>query len=500
MGARVIRPWRRAGIVFGLVIGMLAPGAVPAQAAQPEPLAPVGTLSLPNATCCAPAVWAGEDAYIFGGQWTYTTNYGHPSDDIVRYESTTNAFTTLPAALPAPVETMGPTPRSFASAVFDPSPRTDALGASTVCKEGCAYVFGGSKPSCTGSRCNFVFPAHQPTCTPQDPCTYGPEGSYLLLASEPAAMPLDAIVRFDAAAGTAADMVTASAANVAPARLIAPAWGTAAVWVGAGSQSVCPAGCAYIFGGTNGSTFHPLIQRFDPALNKVSDMGASGLGVLPAAMAHMSAVFDPTPRTPACTKGCAYLFGGYDGAHLSDDIVRYDPLTNTASRVGGLPSPRAFTAAAWDPLAGVAYVIGGLDPYAGFLKEVLRYDPATGSTTSVAWLPQALGAPAAAFSPPDGSSCPAGCVWVAGGDWGGSGAPGGLTGMYGPYSSRVLRLVLPRSRRETPSVLPSARRAPSGLGATTRRASLEMGPGRRAPRRSRCASSMTPRKGRARSS
>jgi YVTN family beta-propeller protein len=52
-----------------------------------------------------------------------------------------------------------------------------------------------------------------------------------------------------------------------------------------------------------------------------------------------------------------YEFGGGDGIRQLDQILRIDPTTGTASRVGSLPAPSSDHAAA--VLAGQAYIVGG---------------------------------------------------------------------------------------------------------------------------------------------
>jgi DNA-binding beta-propeller fold protein YncE len=67
-----------------------------------------------------------------------------------------------------------------------------------------------------------------------------------------------------------------------------------------------------------------------------------------------------------------YEFGGGDGIHQLDQILRVDPTTGTASRVGSLPAPSSDHAAA--VLAGRAYIVGG---YTGrnWLNTIVAWRP-----------------------------------------------------------------------------------------------------------------------------
>jgi DNA-binding beta-propeller fold protein YncE len=81
-----------------------------------------------------------------------------------------------------------------------------------------------------------------------------------------------------------------------------------------------------------------------------------------------------------------YEFGGGDGIRQLDQILRVDPATGTAIRVGSLPAPSSDHAAA--VLAGQAYIVGG---YTGgsWLNTIVGWRPGK-SAHVVAHLPTPL--------------------------------------------------------------------------------------------------------------
>ncbi|MGE5435191.1 MAG: Kelch repeat-containing protein, partial [Candidatus Doudnabacteria bacterium] len=81
-----------------------------------------------------------------------------------------------------------------------------------------------------------------------------------------------------------------------------------------------------------------------------------------------------------------YEFGGGDGIRQLDQILRVDPETGTAIRVGSLPAPSSDHAAA--VVAGQAYIVGG---YTGqsWLNTIVAWRPG-GGTRVVARLPTPL--------------------------------------------------------------------------------------------------------------
>ncbi|MGQ0537071.1 MAG: Kelch repeat-containing protein, partial [Methanobacteriota archaeon] len=243
------------------------------------------------------------------------------------------------------------------------------------------------------------------------------------------------IVRYD----PAANQVSLMAATLPSAR-----YGTAAVWTGTH---------AYVFGGF--ASFSPgttipsnEIVRFDPVAGT-----AVRVGLLPAALAGASAIWDPRdlPLT-GCPGGCAYVFGGDNGNFLAH-IFRYNPLTGAATSVGPLPSPRAYTSAVFD--GQYAYVFGGTGyvplPGGGWqspnivqLDQIVRYDPHTNETIILpSHLPQGLGWTSAVW---DGAS-----AYVFGGHGAGVRAE---VSRFDPVTGTVTdsELPLPAPRRETSAV------------------------------------------------
>lgn len=71
----------------------------------------------------------------------------------------------------------------------------------------------------------------------------------------------------------------------------------------------------------------------------------------------------------------AYIFGGYGSTSTrSDEIVRYNPGTNTVTTMTAtLPTGRAFTSAVWDGTN--AYIFAGTD--GSLLNQIVRYNPDT---------------------------------------------------------------------------------------------------------------------------
>ena len=82
----------------------------------------------------------------------------------------------------------------------------------------------------------------------------------------------------------------------------------------------------------------------------------------------------------------AYEFGGGDGVRQLDQILRVDPKTGTAIRVGSLPAPSSDHAAT--VLAGEAYVVGGYTG-ASWLNTIVAWRPGK-SARVVARLPTPL--------------------------------------------------------------------------------------------------------------
>lgn len=123
---------------------------------------------------------------------------------------------------------------------------------------------------------------------------------------------------------------------------------------------------AYVFGGYDGSSLLNQIVRYDPTTATVALMAA----VLPSPRDRTSAVWDGQ---------YAYVLGGEAGSGRTDRIIRYDPATDIISIMSAaLPSPRDRTSAVWD--GRYAYTFGGQDEK-GYLNQIVRYHPASDTIT-----------------------------------------------------------------------------------------------------------------------
>lgn len=122
---------------------------------------------------------------------------------------------------------------------------------------------------------------------------------------------------------------------------------------------------ALLFGGTGtlGGGASDRISTFDP------DEPAVVSGSLPTRR-------DET--TAAASGGKIYVFGGRNAGGMVDEIVRYDPQTDTSEIIDArLPSPNAGAAAAGD--GSLAYLFGGY----GSSDEIVRFDGATEFVTKM---------------------------------------------------------------------------------------------------------------------
>lgn len=132
-----------------------------------------------------------------------------------------------------------------------------------------------------------------------------------------------------------------------------------------GAAAVAAGSVAYLFGGWNSGTYSQQIVRYDPATDTATPMGAQ----LPSGRSYTSAVW---------TGSAAYLFGGGTvcGTYCTtDQIVRYDPATDTVSVMSAkLPTPRYGTSAVWTGTH--AYIFGGVTASTNTEHaQILRYDP-----------------------------------------------------------------------------------------------------------------------------
>ncbi|MBI4728403.1 MAG: fibronectin type III domain-containing protein [Acidobacteria bacterium] len=148
-----------------------------------------------------------------------------------------------------------------------------------------------------------------------------------------------------------------------------PAWADSAIALHGALPSgrvsagaIWDASNAYIFGGDDGISYLDQIVRYNPATNTTTTMSAT----LPWANFSMSAIWDGSN---------AYMFGGLGAA--GNRIVRYNPAADTVTVMGAtLPSARSDTSAIWD--GNNAYIFGG----GATAHQIVRYNPAA-DTVSV---------------------------------------------------------------------------------------------------------------------
>lgn len=119
---------------------------------------------------------------------------------------------------------------------------------------------------------------------------------------------------------------------------------------------------AYLLGGG-----HRRIQRYDPATDSVIVMSAQ----LPfyvwdpnAGYSQLPAIFDGTH---------IYTFAGRRGSWYTNQIVKFDPVADTASVALELPWIRWGQSAIWD--GRYAFLFGGGDEYGRAISQIARYDP-----------------------------------------------------------------------------------------------------------------------------
>ena len=153
-------------------------------------------------------------------------------------------------------------------------------------------------------------------------------------------------------------------------------------------------GKIFVFGGfgpgTPGTNELAQIISYDPVAHSVQ----AALGNLPTARAMTSAAYDPVTAR-------IYVFGGRQfgaGANL-DAIVAFNPATETAVAVSTvLPSGRVATAAVYEPGSGDIILFGG-DASGTPLSDVLAFHPAASSTTLLSPLPAPLSGASGARHP-----------------------------------------------------------------------------------------------------
>lgn len=415
-----------------------------------------GSVDLMTSTVNAPtgrqgmsAVWTGTYVYLFGGTGTDVFG-GGATAEILRYDPANDTITTMTETLP--------TPRYSTTAVWDGThayvfggfddatvyddvlqydPATDTItdvatlpgrrtGASAVWNGTHALVFGGhdgdnpratiltfQPPSGTPSTLSATLPTPRlqtsAEWTGNEAFIYGGEESFggTPVAQVVRFVPSSGVVTVQEAALPTARRATAAAGNATQIHLIGgqDAGGgyltdivrhnatrstlgmehvslpsatsrASAVWTGTH---------AFVFGGYDGAPKDSIV-RIDPAAETVTTMDAT----LPFPRRGTSAVWNGTH---------AFIFGGYNGSEATDDIVRYDPSTGSATTLSGssLPRPLYLTSAVWTGTH--VYIFGGVDGSLTIYDKIYRFDPSDGAVTTVTdSLPRGLAATGAAWN------------------------------------------------------------------------------------------------------
>ena len=131
------------------------------------------------------------------------------------------------------------------------------------------------------------------------------------------------------------------------------------------AAATAPNGKIYVFGGSDGSVNVDDIIEFDPVTQTVTTLGAT----LPNG--RSDAVVATAPN------GKIYVFGGG-----SSKIVEFDPVTQTVTTLGAtLPNDRESAVAATAP-NGKIYVFGGLHVLDRF-DDIIEFDPVTQTVTTL---------------------------------------------------------------------------------------------------------------------
>ncbi len=138
----------------------------------------------------------------------------------------------------------------------------------------------------------------------------------------------------------------------------------------------------YCFGGSSDKLYDEILM-YDPLINSVKIM-RSRL---------------PTPRYQVSCANSAltqkiYCFGGAENdakghARRIDLVLEYDPVTDIAKTTRArLPTPRRLLSCVEQSTTHNIYCFGGDDAQGGFYDDIIRYDPLSDSLAIVAHLPE----------------------------------------------------------------------------------------------------------------
>ncbi len=168
--------------------------------------------------------------------------------------------------------------------------------------------------------------------------------------------------------------------------------------------------------------------------------------VLPRANLYVTSVWDARDRPSAgCTNGCAYYFGGYNGVSYTDDIVAYNPYSNTMTVVADLPAAIDGSSAVWDSGRNKAIIFGGYNGPGSYVTTIYEYDPVTQGVTLIGNLPAGISHNSAAWDPRDRPSagCDNGCAYIFGGSIGDGNIYYDKTVIYNPTTNTSSTVNLP---------------------------------------------------------
>lgn len=269
------------------------------------------------------SAWTGQYVYLLGGEYPMT-------QDIVRFDPSTETFTTMPTTLPTKLSNMGSGWDGHAIYLFggaDPGAIRDTI-----------YRYDPSLGTVT--LMNSHFPTYR----------YSPgvawDGNEFVIIGGMG--PSDEIYHYVPANDTlvlAAHMPNARGA-------------LSAVWDGH---------YVFAFGGLGASQNFDTIIRYDPATHEVVTMAAR----LPAPMRYSAAVWDGQR---------ALLFMG-GGSTTSDQVMVYDTAADQLTALDAPRFPVAGMAASAEWTGSAAYVFGGQTDVLGsnktfrFIPESLTTDP-----------------------------------------------------------------------------------------------------------------------------